>query len=185
MKKGELIIMPTDTVYGLCAMLYDQEALEKIYVLKGREQSKQIPILLSSIGEAKEIAIVSKEAEFIMERYWPGKLTIVLKATDLYKDKTSENTVALRIPNHPVALNLLKKYGPMRATSVNLSGQKPLTEIYEIKRAFGHSVKEIYEQHQKTSNVSSTVIDLTSKMHVLREGAITLRELEALLSQIQ
>ena len=94
MKKGELIIMPTDTVYGLCAMLYDQEALEKIYVLKGREQSKQIPILLSSIGEAKEIAIVSKEAEFIMERYWPGKLTIVLKATDLYKDKTSENTVA-------------------------------------------------------------------------------------------
>lgn len=185
MKKGELIIMPTDTVYGLCAMLYDQEAQEKIYALKGREQSKQIPILVGSIKEAKEIAIISIEAELIMERFWPGKLTIVLKTTDQFRDKTGENTVALRIPNHPVALNLLKKYGPMRATSVNLSGQKPLTEIYEIKRAFGHSVKEIYEQHQKTSNVSSTVIDLTSKMHVLREGAITLRELEALLSQIQ
>ncbi len=184
MKKGELIIMPTDTVYGLCAMLYDEEALERIFILKGREQTKQIPILLSSINEAKEIGIISKQAEVIMKHFWPGALTIVLRTTETFKSKTGESTIALRIPNHPVALQLLKQYGPMRATSVNLSGQQPLTKIDEIKRTFGHSVKEIYEQHEKALNVSSTVIDLTDKLKIMREGTITLKELEAVLSRL-
>ena len=183
MKQGELIIMPTDTVYGLCAKLHDQEALQKIYHLKGREQTKQIPILLPSIESAKDIAVISAEAKTIMQSFWPGALTIVLKTTDAFKAMTGEETIALRIPNHPLALKLLEANGPLRATSVNKSGQAPLSDIHEIRATFGHDINQIYEQTEKASQISSTVIDLTSDLKILRQGTITEKDLKDILMQ--
>lgn len=179
MNKGELIVMPTDTVYGLAAMLYDEVALQKIYEVKGREQSKQIPLLISSIDQIKDIATYDKKIKILMDRFWPGALTIVMKTTDEFMKKTGESTIAIRMPKHPKALALIDKYGVLRVTSLNKSGEPPLESIVEIKKTFGHVVSEIYEQDDYSkSHVSSTVITFkNNKVIILRQGAIMLDEL--------
>jgi len=175
MNKGELIVMPTDTVYGLAAMLYDEIALQKIYEVKGREQSKQIPLLISSIDQIKDIAIYDKKIKILMDRFWPGALTIVMMTTDEFMKKTGESTIAIRMPKHPKALELIDKYGVLRVTSLNKSGEPPLESIVEIKKTFGHVVSGIYEHGQvPKSHISSTVIVYhDGKINILRQGAIT------------
>ncbi|QWB96360.1 threonylcarbamoyl-AMP synthase [Mycoplasmatota bacterium] len=179
MNKGELIVMPTDTVYGLAAMLYDEIALQKIYEVKGREQSKQIPLLISSIDQIKDIATYDKKIKTLMDRFWPGALTIVMNTTDEFIKKTGESTIAIRMPKHPKALALIDEYGVLRVTSLNKSGEPPLESIEEIKKTFGHVVSEIYEQGDYLkSHVSSTVITFkNNKVIILRQGAIMLDEL--------
>lgn len=185
MKKGDLIIIPTDTVYGLAARLYDEEALEKIYSIKGREQSKQIPILCSKMGDLLTIAETNIVSRAIMTNLWPGPLTIVLPTTKQFFEMTGEKTIAARIPNHPEALALIEKYGVLRVTSVNKSGQKPLNDIRQIRQEFGPYVVEIHPQERRQSDISSTVIDLTGKeMKILREGTITLDDLQKALGNL-
>ena len=184
MKHGSLIIIPTDTVYGLAAKLYDQGALEKIYVVKGREQSKQIPILISSFDQIKEIAIYNKKAELAMKTFWPGAITFVLSTTPKHEALTGEKTIAIRMPNHPLALEIISINGPLRATSLNKSGEPPMTDIQEIKNVFGQHVEMIHEQTLKQSNVSSTVVDFhVEPFNMLREGDIKKEDIEQLLTK--
>ena len=180
MCQGDLIVIPTDTVYGLAAKLYDKVALNKIFEIKGRDQSKKIPLLISHVDQLKDICILNKFSLELIKKYWPGALTIVFKTSDIFKEKTGEDTIAIRMPKHPVALKLIDTYGVLRVTSLNKSGEKPLTNLKEIKETFGPFVTDIYPQGTiNKSNVSSTVLDLTkSKMKILREGAIKLSDLE-------
>lgn len=173
MKKGELIIIPTDTVYGLCAKLYDNEGLDNIFKLKERDFNKKIPILVSNYNQIKDIAVVSDEAKNIMETFWPGALTIVLKTTPEFYNKTKEETIALRMPNHKLALKVINDLGPLRATSVNKSNEKPLLSYDEIIKKYSKSVSKIYKQEEEQLNISSTVIDMSSNYQLLREGAIS------------
>ncbi len=92
MYEGDLIILPTDTVYGLAAKLYDDKALEKIYKIKGKKQSKQIPVLISSVEQLKDICIMSKFASELVKKYWPGALTIVLKQPQNTSKKQRRDT---------------------------------------------------------------------------------------------
>lgn len=181
MYEGDLIIIPTDTVYGLAAKLYDLKALEKIYKLKGREQSKKIPLLISNVSQLKDICVTNKFSLELMKKYWPGALTIVLNTTKEFMEKTNDLTIAVRMPKHPVALKLIDTYGVLRVTSLNKSGEPPLNNLREIEKIFGPYVKDIYPHGQVAkSDVSSTVIDVTkSKFQVLREGDIKTAELEA------
>ncbi len=179
MNKGDLIVMPTDTVYGLAAMLYDEEALHKIYEVKGREQSKQIPLLVGHIDQVFGIAKYDKKIEKIMHSFWPGALTIVMQTTPEFKDKTGEDTIAIRMPKHPKALELINEYGVLRVTSLNKSGEPPLETVEEIKEIFGDVVAEIHEHGDyPKSHVSSTVIMFKDdEIKVLREGTIKLDDL--------
>ncbi len=179
MNKGELIVMPTDTVYGLAAMLYDEVGLHKIYEVKGREQSKQIPLLISSIDQIKDIAVYDDKIEKIMHKFWPGALTIVMRTTSAFKQKTGEDTIAIRMPKHPKALELINTYGVLRVTSLNKSGEAPLEDLKEIKDQFGDKVSEIYEHgNEPKSHVSSTVmIYLDGTIKILRQGSITIDDL--------
>lgn len=181
MYEGDLIIIPTDTVYGLAAKLYDKKALEKIYRIKGRDQAKQIPLLVSKVSQLKEICKTNKFSLELMKKYWPGPLTIVLKTTKEFHKRTGELTIAIRMPNHPVALKLIDTYGVLRVTSLNKSGEPALTDLKEIEKVFGSEVKDIYPFGDViNSNVSSTIVDLTKKkLTVLREGDIKALELEA------
>lgn len=181
MYQGDLIIIPTDTVYGLAAKLYDEAALKKIFEIKGRDQSKKIPLLISNVNQLKDICRTSKFSLELIKKYWPGALTMVFKTTDAFKEKTGEDTIAIRMPKHPVALKLIDTYGVLRVTSLNKSGEEPLTSLKEIEKIYGRLVKNIYPHGAvEKSNVSSTVVDLTkSKMKVLRQGDIKLSELEA------
>lgn len=179
---GDLIVIPTDTVYGLAAKLYDDKALKKIYQIKGRDESKHIPVLISKIEQLKDVCDMTKLSQAYMKKYWPGPLTIILKTTDAFRQKTGEETIAVRMPNHPVALKLIDINGPLRVTSLNKSDEKPLTSLKEIEKRFGSLVKEIYPQGNIIkSDVSSTIIDLTSrKIKIVRQGEISDAEILAL-----
>ncbi len=186
MNKGDLIIIPTDTVYGLAAKLYDEEGLKKIFEIKGREQSKQIPILCYDISDLDDIAHLDEVAKMLMEKFWPGPISFILNTTETFYQLTGERTIAARIPNHQKALEIIKKYGVLRVTSLNKSGEPPLSDINQIKDQFGASVREIYEQNYDQSHVSSTVVDLTTKpLKILRKGTISEESIKDALKTIQ
>lgn len=185
MRNGELIIIPTDTVYGLAAKLYDQKALEKIYQLKGRELSKQIPLLCHKISDLDHIAIVDENARKLMEFFWPGQITFVLSTKPEFYEKTHESTIACRIPNHPLALSIIKKYGVLRTTSLNKSEEPPLEDFSEIVYKFGTDVAEIYKQNIEPSRLSSTVVDLSKgEINILRQGTITIEDINRVIGKL-
>ena len=146
MKNGDLIIIPTDTVYGLAARLYDDEALEKIYKIKGRDKSKPIPILCSKMSDLLPIAETNIVSRAIMKNLWPGALTIVMPTTKQFFEMTGEKTIAARVPNHPVARELIEKYGVLRVSSLNKSGEQPMTDLRQIRNVFGPYVVEIQDR---------------------------------------
>lgn len=183
MNKGDLIIIPTDTVYGLAARLYDEEGLEKIYELKGRDLSKQIPILISSINQLDDIAVYDDFAKRVMEIFWPGPLTIVLPTTELFKVRTGEDTIAVRMPNHSKALSIIDQSGVLRVTSLNKSGEPPLENQKMIMDMFGSKVRAVFWQSEnfKPSNMSSTVAKIDGyDVEILREGSITKEDILSL-----
>lgn len=186
MNKGDVIIIPTDTVYGLATRLYDERGLEKIYEMKGRELSKQIPILISDISQLEDIASYDLFTQKVMEIFWPGPLTIVLKTREKFQEKTGEETIAVRIPNHPKALDVLQRFGPMRVTSLNKSGEPPLEDPNMIKEKFGHLVKAIFWQGDvKRSDLSSTVARISeNEVEILRQGAITKEDIMSLRTNV-
>lgn len=184
MKNGDLIVIPTDTVYGLAAKLHDLEALDKIYELKGRDQLKQIPILISRKSSLVDMVKMDAMAAELTKNLWPGPITFVFKTKPKFFALTGEKTVAIRMPNHPKALEIIEKNGPLRVTSLNISGEIPLTDLDEIKRQFGPYVVEIFEQDRDPSNLSSTVVDLTTpELKILRRGIVTEEDIEDALIQ--
>lgn len=180
MKKGDVIIVPTDTVYGLAAKVYDEEALKRIYKIKGRNQSKKIPVLSSNRYEVSLYALVSYQGGALMTRFWPGPLTLIFHSSKDYLERTGHDTIAIRIPNKPVLLDILKENGPLWVTSLNKSGEPPLFDETEIKEKYGHIVDEIhFNDETASSNVSSTIVDMTKPDYpILREGTITREQIE-------
>ena len=177
---NELICFPTDTVYGLGAKVFDSLGQEKIMELKNRDCSKRFAVLCANLEQIESIAIVSEDAKKIINKFLPGGLTLILEA----KDKTIhnyaiDNTVAVRIPKHPIALKLLLENGPLATTSTNLSGQKPLNDYAVIKNIFKDKIDYIFSDptNIKYSNVPSTIIDMTNGLKVIREGEIKLEEI--------
>lgn len=179
LKAGEIVIFPTDTVYGLGCKIYDNEAINRIFKVKERPVDKHIPILCSSITMAASLGIFDKRALRLAEKYWPGALTIILESQDEYYKKTNNATIGIRIPNNKIALNLINDNGPLVVTSVNKSGLDPLTNIEDIVNSFKDDVDYIYEEsNNQYLNISSTVVDLTTnEVKIIREGSISKEEI--------
>ncbi len=185
MKNGDLIIIPTDTVYGLAARLYDEVALNKMNELLGRDQTNQIPILCSKMSDLLPIAETNIVTRAIMKNIWPGALTIVMPTTQAFFEMTGEKTIAARMPNHPVAIEMIEKYGVLRVTSLTKQDQSAMTDIRMIRREFEPYVVEIHPQDFVQSDISSTIIDMTSKeVKILREGTITMDDLQNAIKNI-
>lgn len=177
--KGKIIAFPTDTVYGVGALIDDVEAIEKIYDLKKRDLQKPLAILVGKIEDILPYIEKPTPKVFeIMHQYWPGALTIIFKKSRLANDKLTRglNTIGFRIPNEEETLTFLKRVGPVATTSVNLSGESPLNDPVSIDYAFGDKIDYIYYKESKSSNVSSTVIDCsTDEMKILRVGEIKIK----------
>ena len=173
----DVIIFPTDTVYGIGASLYDTKSIEEIYSIKGRDFNKQIAVLCSSIEQIEKFAVVTKDVYALAEAFWPGSLTLILKTNEKYFEFSGERTIGVRIPNHKKALKLINKYGPLKTTSINQSGKEPLNDYYEIKQKYGDLVKKVYNNKEEISKVSSTVISLVDNLVLLRQGDISLDEI--------
>ena len=175
---GGLVAFPTETVYGLGASALDEAAIERIYRVKGRESDKPLALLVADRDMVKELALWLPDYGLrLMDEYWPGPLTLVLEASTKVPPsvKSSKGTIGLRMPDHPVALELIRRSGvPLAATSANLSGEASPTTADEIEKTLGARIDLIIDGGATEVKVPSTVIDATGERPVVvREGGIS------------
>ena len=143
LKRGELIGIPTDTLYGIAADPYNEDAIERIFELKGRPGIKPLALLVASIEQGTTVAAFSDRAVELAERHWPGALTLVLPRLDSvppWIGHRGRRTVGLRCPDHQTALGLLTIVGPLAVTSANVTGQDAVTDSKEAEALFGDDV---------------------------------------------
>lgn len=175
-RQAKIIAFPTETVYGLGSTGLVKAALRKIYELKGRDALKPLPILVDSVEAAKRWVEWTPAAEALAKSFWPGPLTLVLKPTKEGRLLTFQEfpTLAIRVPAHPVALQILRAAQvPMATTSANPSGQPPLAAGAEVAKAFAQRL-ELVVDGGPVAGRESTVVDATGvPVRVLREGALS------------
>jgi len=181
--RGELVIYPTDTVYGLGADPFSAQAVEKVYRAKKRDPGKPLPVLVADIDSAKKIAVVSREAEILMKAFWPGPLTIVLpRKPSLPSIVTGgKPAVGVRMSSHPVALALARGLkGAIIGTSANISGNPPPLTVQAALRELGDAVNVAVDAGPARIGIPSTVVDLTAPVpRLLRKGPIGLADIMA------
>ncbi len=181
---GGLVAFPTDTVYGVGALAFDEEAVRSIYDAKGRSEDKAIPILIGDAVDLDRVALsLPPAARRLAERFWPGPLTlVVLKHPDLPSAVSSTDTVGVRVPDHAVARALLRRSGPLAVTSANLSGQASSRTAREALQQLGGRIPLILDGGQTPGGVPSTVLDCTQpEPVVLRAGPVALDDIQAAL----
>jgi len=173
--RGGIVGLPTDTVYGIAADPRSEDAVAALFAAKGRPSIKPIPILAADLAAVRTIGVVDDLVAATAGRYWPGGLTLVvsrLQGSPPWLGDTATDTVGVRIPDHPAALQLLAEFGPLAVTSANLSGQDPASDDVEARSALGEAV-DIYLEGQGSGGAPSTVVDVTTRpSRVLRPGAV-------------
>ncbi len=178
-KKGGVVIFPTDTVYGLIADAQNNFAVRKVFKIKNRRLSKPLPVFIKNIKMAKRLAYIDQAQEKILKKFWPGKLTVVLKArpVEFPKGVLSKNKkIGLRVPDYRF-LNLLlgKANCPLVATSANVSGKQPSTKIKKVLSQFKNQKylpDLVLDDKNLKDSLPSTVIDLTNRK-ILRRGKLS------------
>ncbi|ROR73787.1 L-threonylcarbamoyladenylate synthase [Bogoriella caseilytica] len=174
--RGGLAVLPTDTVYGIAADAFTPAAVQKLLDAKGRGRNMPPPVLVADVGLLDTLAAeVPQTARELAAAFWPGPLTIILLAQPSLNWDLGETdgTVALRMPNHEVVLELLRRTGPLAVSSANLSGKPSATTVAAAAAAFGPAVGAYLDGGPTPGETPSTIVDLTSPTPlVLREGAI-------------
>ncbi len=185
---GGAVVLPTETVYGLFAQALNQEAVERVYELKRRPRDKALNLNVASI---EEIYAFSKNQPCYLDQLYqaflPGPLTIILQANDRVPTwiNSGMETVGFRIPNHPVTLDLIRKYGPLIGPSANLSGKASGTSFQQIMMDFQEEVSGVDDDTALTGQ-DSTILDLSGeKALILRQGAITREDILAQVNDIK
>jgi len=178
-KKGGIVVFPTDTVYGIGCNPYNANAVEKIYEIKSREKIKSLPVLAYSLDTVKEIARIDTFTEKIIKKYWPGPLTLILELTDkkLKKSLNLDNKIAVRIPDSKCTLKLLEKCGLLVGTSANISGSSPSTDPKEcLKNITNYDV--FLNGGTITSKGESTIIEIENEeIKIIRKGVLKKEEI--------
>ena len=176
-KSGRLVVLPTDTVYGLGADAFDSSAVASLLSAKGRGRDMPVGVLVGSWHTIEGLVYsVPTEARELIRAFWPGALSLVVKqAPSLQWDLgDARGTVMLRMPLHPVAIELLRETGPMAVSSANISGQPPATTAQDAQRQLGELVDVYLDGGPSQQQAASTIVDLTGATpRVLREGPIT------------
>lgn len=180
---GKLIVLPTDTVYGIGADAFNPAAVNNLLEAKGRGRQMPPPVLVGTKETAEALADgLPQAARDLIEKFWPGALTlIVLAQPSLAWDLgETEGTVALRMPDSEVALNLLKRTGPLAVSSANIHSQPAATTIEEATSMLGESVGLYLDAGKAGGGVASTIVDVTSQpARILRQGAISREDIAA------
>jgi len=184
-RRGELIVFPTDTVYGIGTRPDDPAATARLFEAKRRPRDLELPVLVATLAAARAVAAFDERAERLAAALWPGPLTLVLPRSadaagwDLGGDPA---TVGVRAPRHPLALALLADTGPLAVTSANLSGRPPAEICDELQALFGDLVEVFLCQEVPLDGVASTVLDLAhGPATIVREGSLTREALIELL----
>jgi L-threonylcarbamoyladenylate synthase len=180
LRRSGLVAFPTDTVYGLGVLVGDLAGIQRLYRVKGRQSAKAIPVLLSSLDDLPLVAAeINPAVQRLAEYFWPGPLTLVVpRRPDLPAQLSPYPTIGVRIPDHPVALALLRLAGPMAVTSANRSGQPSPSTAQEVRHQLGGRIELILDAGRTPGGVSSTVVDCSGlEPVILRQGPIGLGEL--------
>jgi tRNA threonylcarbamoyl adenosine modification protein (Sua5/YciO/YrdC/YwlC family) len=178
---GQLVVLPTDTVYGLGADAFDAAAVADLLAAKGRGRDMPVPVLVGSWTTIEGLASVVPDRTWdLIQAFWPGALTLVIEhAPSLSWDLgESRGTVAVRMPLHPVAIELLEITGPMAVSSANISGQPPAVTAEQARGQLGDSVAVYLDGGPSSAQVASTIVDVTAEVpRILRAGAVSVDEL--------
>lgn len=179
---GELVVLPTDTVYGLGADAFQPAAVTELLRVKGRGRGFPVPVLVGSWQTIDGLVTdVDQRTRDLIESFWPGGLTLVVRHAPTLSWDLGEasGTVAVRMPLHPVAIELLETTGPMAVSSANRHGEPPAQTAAEARRQLGEDVAVYLEDGQVPGGVASTIVDVTGERpRVLRLGALELDELK-------
>ena len=182
LQSGDIVAFPTDTVYGLGALAFNNTAIESIYKAKNRPIEKAIPILIGDLSDFEKVADTLRVPNMALRfasRFWPGPLTcIVPKKQTLPLAVSATPTVAVRIPDHVDARSLLRAAGPMAVTSANISGGQNPSTAQEVYDQLNGRIPLILDGGNTQGGIPSTLVDCTGELPmILREGPITLDEL--------
>lgn len=196
--RGELIVMPTDTVYGIAADAFTPAAVQRLLDAKGRGRDQPPPVLVA--GQAALAALVEEipdPVQNLVDEFWPGGLTIVLPAQPSLAWDLGDTlgTVAVRMPDQRVALELLEETGPLAVSSANLTGKGAAISAQDAEAMLGESVAVYLDGGMSKTGVASTIIDATSlvrrgaepgeaRIRLLREGAVTMKQLRGVLGEL-
>ena len=186
LRAGKLVAFPTETVYGLGGDAYDKTASARIYAAKGRPSDNPLIVHIAEIGELENLAVnIPKEAYLLAERFWPGPMTMILERKDTVPKETTGglDTVAIRMPSHPVARRLIIESGvPIAAPSANASGRPSTTKAGHVIEDLNGKIDMIIDGGSSDIGLESTIIDLTVKPAlILRPGYITIEMLREVL----
>ncbi len=181
---GGLAAFPTDTVYGVAALLHDSAAIDRLFEAKDREMNKAIPVLVGDTGQLSVVAFeLTNCARKLAARFWPGALTLVVpRHPSLPGNLSPLPTVGVRMPDHPFARELLRRSGPLATTSANLSGKPSPQTAEEVLAQLGGRIELVIDGGACPGGVPSTVVDCTAPdPKILRLGAISKEEIFSVL----
>lgn len=187
-RAGELVVLPTDTVYGLGADAFNSAAVEKLLATKGRGPDMPVPVLVGSWSTIDGLVTeVSPVARRLIEAFWPGGLSLVVEHAPslIWSLGDTRGTVMVRMPLHPVALDLLRMVGPMAVSSANRSGAQPAISAAEAAEQLGTDVGVYLDGGTSAIGIASTIIDLTGDVpQVLRQGAVELDKIREVAGEV-
>lgn len=179
LRSGRLVVYPTDTLYGLGADPFQEASLRGLFAAKQRPEGQPVSVVVSDLDAAKKLAVVSPRAESLCRAWLPGPVTLLFRPAPGAPAAivSAQNTVAIRVPRHPVALLLAKQFGPVTATSANLHGKPSPVECWQAVEQLGEAVDLYVDAGPCPVGRESTIVDLTGEPRVIREGAVSAERL--------
>jgi L-threonylcarbamoyladenylate synthase len=188
LRQGELVAMPTETVYGLAADARNPDAVRKIFKLKGRPADHPLIVHLAEAGQMEAWAEVGEAARRLAAAFWPGPLTLVLPKRESVDPVVTggQSTVGLRVPAHPVAHELLARFGPLAAPSANRFGRISPTRADHVREEFPTGIAVVLDGGDSAVGLESTIVDLSAtEPRLLRPGHIGRAQIEAVVGPLQ
>jgi L-threonylcarbamoyladenylate synthase len=180
LRHGGVVALPTDTVFGLCAVAVEAAAVERVYEIKVRDLSQPIPLFVASAEQAELVAEVTDAARLLAAKFWPGALTLVLRKKRSFETRAAAggDTVGVRMPDDPFLLEAAAQLGPLTGTSANIAGRAECHTGAEVRLQLGDAVDLIVDAAVAATGRPSTIVDCTDDrqppvLRILREGALS------------
>lgn len=187
-RQGRVVGMPTDTFYGLAVDPMNLRAVDRVYELKSRSRHKPLSLIIEDVDQAEDLARpLTDDFYALARRFWPGPLTVIVKAASRLPLKVTANTgnVALRVPDSAVAAAMVRSFGfPLTATSASISGASECTTAENVRQQLGDRIRLIVDGGQTPRNQPTTIVDLSDENNgwrLLREGAIPIDQIREVL----
>jgi L-threonylcarbamoyladenylate synthase len=185
-RSGGVVAVPTDTVYGIACSVNNGDAIQSLYQIKIRESIKAIPVLIADFNQIDQVAKnLNDNAVKLAQSFWPGALTIIVEKNELLPANLTINpTVGIRIPDHDWLRAIMRKVGPLAATSANISGEASPSTAKQVLEQLNGRIELVIDGGECKGGISSTVVDCSHyEINILREGGITPEEIRSVIGK--